>query len=244
MDETLLKTVSAVTVGRKVSAVRSYWQWLQSHEIISPDRNPFEGRTIKDNRTKVEQALAKRQRFDTADVVKLWKAAAGDRPLHALIRPAAFTGARREGLASLQINLVVKVDGVDCPRLQEKTEAGIRTVPIHPEIATLVADLAKNSTDGFLIQSETDKYGHRGDALRKRFTKLKTDLKFDKLHTFHSLRHTVVHLFREAECPVEIRNQILGHEVGDTGAGSGYGGHVGEKLKLEWLTKAVRYPSK
>jgi integrase len=136
---------------------------------------------------------------------------------------------------------VVKIGGVDCLHIEEKTDAGIRDVPIHPEIADLVRDLANASTDGFLIPSETDKYGRRGDALGKRFTRLKTDLKFDKLHTFHSLRHTVVHLFREAECPVEIRNQILGHEDGDTGAGSGYGGHVGEKLKLEWLTKAIRY---
>jgi integrase len=239
--ETLLETVSATTVRRKLSALRSYWEWMQSHEIIPPNRNPFEGRSVKDSRTKVEKALDKRQRFETADVLRLFEAAQKDNPLYALVRLAAYTGARREGLASLKTDSIVKIQGIECLSLQEKTEAGVRNVPIHPEIAALIKELVKNSGDGFLIPSEVDKYGRRGDALGKRFTRLKTDLRFDKLHTFHSLRHTVVHLFRAAQCPLEIRNQILGHEDGDAGAGAGYGGEIGEKLKLTWLTKAIRY---
>ncbi len=75
----------------------------------------------------------------------------------------------------------------------------------------------------------------------KRFTRLKSDLGFGESHTFHSLRHTVVHLFRTAHCPVEIRNHILGHEGDEGGAGAHYGGHIGEKLKLEWIEKSIRY---
>jgi integrase len=237
--ETSLETVLPGTVRRKLSALRSYWQWLQSHEIVSPDRKPFEGRRIQDRRTKVEQELDKRQRFEPDDVVRLWEAAAGDKPLHDLVRLAAFTGARREGLASLKTDSVVRKAGIDCLQLREKTEAGVRTVPIHPEIAAQVKDLVKNSKDGFLIPCDARR---RGDALGKRFSKLKTDMGFDEHRTFHSLRHTVIHLFREAHCPVEIRNQIIGHEDGDSGGGADYGGHVTEKLKLEWITKAIQYP--
>ena len=94
-----------------------------------------------------------------------------------------------------------------------------------------------------MIPSEANRYGQRGDALGKRFTRLKTSLGFDEHHTFHSLRHTVVHLFRKAECPLEIRNQILGHEDGDAGAGAGYGGHIDQKHKLEWIKRAISYPA-
>ena len=205
--ETQLETISAATVRRKLSAVRSYWDWLQSHEIVSADRAPFTGRKVQDRRTKVERALDKRQRFELSEVVRLITAAEDDKPLQALIRLAAFTGGRREGLASLKTDLVVEIEGVKSLRLREKTEAGVRDVPIHPDIAGLVAKLMQDLEDGFLIQSEANRYGQRGDALGKRFTRLKTSLGFGEHHTLHSLRHTAVHLFRKAECPLEIRNQ-------------------------------------
>ena len=239
--EELLNDVGAATVRRKVSALKSYWEWMQAHEYVSQDRDPFSGRQIRDRRTKVEQALDRRQRFEPEDVIRLINASANDQPLLALIRLAAFTGGRREGLAGLKTDSVANVEGILSLRLQEKSEAGIRDVPIHPEIADLVSKLIKDSTDGFLITSDVNKYGKRGDALGKRFTRLKTRLGFDEHHTFHSLRHTVVHLFRKAECPLEIRNQILGHGDGDTGAGAGYGGHIDQKHKLDWIKQAISY---
>jgi integrase len=240
--EGLSETVSAVTVRRKLSALKSYWRWLQSHEHVSPDNRPFDGRTVNDRRTKVERAIDKRQRFEPSDIPKLIQASADDPSLQAMICLAAYTGARREGLASLTKQSVIDIEGIPSIRLQEKTEAGIRTVPIHPEIADLIADLISESEDGFLIPSDPNRYGKRGDALGKRFTRLKTSLGFDERHTFHSIRHSVVFLFRRAECPIEIRNQILGHEAGDTGAGGDYGGHIDQKHKLEWMTKAISYP--
>jgi integrase len=235
------QTVSAVTVRRKLSALKSYWSWLKVNEHVATDRIPFDNRQVKDSRTKVEKALEQRQRFEPAEVVNLIDASADDAPLQALIRLAAHTGARREGLASLTKASVVMVDGVQSLRLHEKTAAGVRDVPVHPEIVALIAQLISDSRDGFLIPSEANKYGLRGDLLGKRFTRLKTALGFGERYVFHSLRHTVVHLMRRAECPLEIRNQILGHEDGDAGAGSGYGGHLDQKQKLEWLVKAVRY---
>ena len=98
--EKLLETVSADTVRRKLSALKSYWGWLQAHEYISPDRTPFDGRKIQDKRTKVEKALDKRRRFEREEVSRLINESVNDQPLQALIRLAAFTGERREGLAS------------------------------------------------------------------------------------------------------------------------------------------------
>jgi len=160
---------------------------------------------VRDKRSKVERKLEQRLRFEPEEIVKLIAACADDAALGAMIRLAAFTGARREGLASLRVESVVKVQGIDCFKLAEKTGAGVRTVPIHPAIQPLVKQLIEISTDGFLIPSEADKYGHRGDRLGKQFTKLKSSLGFGENHTFHSIRHTVVHLFRSAACPTEIR---------------------------------------
>jgi integrase len=236
--------VSAATIRRKLTSIRGYWDWLISHELA--EGNPFTGTKVRDARTTVERKLDKRQRFEPAVIQRLIEASQDDPALNALIQIAAYTGARREGIASLTKKSVIMVGGhagIQCLSLSEKTEAGIRTVPIHSAIKQLIHNAVMTARDGYLIQSDPGQYGYRGDALGKRFTRLKIRLGFNKHYVFHSIRHTVVHLFKESGCPIDVRNQIMGHEPGsEEGAGGGYGGHVSEKLKLEWLEKALRYP--
>jgi len=235
----LLNTVSALTIRRKLTGLRTYWNHLQAHEIVSTDRKPFDNRIVNDRKTKVEKTLDQRQRFEIDDIKKLIANTNDDLPLKSLITLAIYTGARREGLASLTTKSIIQYEGIDCLSLTEKTAAGVRLVPIHTNIRQQVHELAKQSRDGFLLPSEADKYGHRGDHLGKRFTALKTSLGFDHRYAFHSIRHTVIHLFRVANCPLEIRNQIVGHEDGSVGAG--YGGHIPMTEKLMWMEKALIY---
>lgn len=238
-----LKTSSAGTVRRKLSILKSYWGWLESYDYVARDQSPFEHRRVKDPRTSTEREMDSRQRFEDDDVLRLITASENDPPLNALIRIAVYSGARREGIASLRITSVIEKDGIRCFDLKEKTAAGVRLVPIHSEISGLIDQLISTSKDGFLIQSLTAKHGDRGNALGRRFTPLKRSLGFGKGHVFHSFRHSVVHKFRSAGCPLEIRNQILGHEDGDEvmGAGASYGGDISVKSKLEWLERAIRY---
>lgn len=238
-----LKTASAGTVRRKLSILKSYWGWLESYDYVARDQSPFDHRRVKDPRTSTEREMDSRQRFEDDDVRRLITASENDPPLNALIRIAVYSGARREGIASLRIAAVIIKDGIRCLSLKEKTAAGVRLVPIHSEISGLIDQLIKDSKDGFLIASLTAKHGDRGNALGRRFTPLKRSLGHGKAHVFHSFRHSVVHKFRSAGCPLEIRNQILGHEDGDetVGAGAGYGGDISVKSKLEWLERAIRY---
>ncbi|MDQ2763519.1 MAG: hypothetical protein M3Y22_08530 [Pseudomonadota bacterium] len=34
------------TVNLKLSGIRNYWSWLQSHQLVPDDRNPFAGRRV------------------------------------------------------------------------------------------------------------------------------------------------------------------------------------------------------
>ena len=79
--------------------------------------------------------------------MKLHQTAAdrGDAPLAAAIQIAMFSGARIEGVAQLQ----VKDIGVDPDtatrfmRMDDKTAAGDRFVPVHPKISTLLDRLIR-----------------------------------------------------------------------------------------------------
>jgi integrase len=235
------------TVNRKLGEIRNYWLWLQSHQVVPDDRNPFAGRRVINpaNRRKSKEEL--RQRFRPEDVVRCWTYAEerGDAPLAAAIRIAAFSGARIEGVSQLQTT-DIRVDpdtGTRFMRMDDKTAAGDRFVPVHPEISRLLDKLTKDAgDDGFLIYSAAkNKYGELSQPLGKRFGRLKTVMGFDHRHVFHSIRKTVTHLFETAECPPGVAKDIIGHVKTDMTFGI-YSGETRMDQRARWLAKAVRYP--
>jgi hypothetical protein len=75
-------------------------------------------------------------------------------------------------------------------RMNDKTAAGDRFVPVHPQISLLLDKLIKDAGhDGYIIPSNAkNKYGERSQPLGKRFGRLRTDLGFDGRFVFHSIR--------------------------------------------------------
>jgi site-specific recombinase XerD len=239
--------LTAKTINRKLGEIRNYWRWMQSHQIVADDRNPFAGRRVRDpaNRRKTKDEL--RQRFRPEDVVRLEQAAAatGDRSLAAAIWIAAHSGARIEGVSQLR-STDIRVDpetGIRFMRMADKTVAGDRFVPVHPKISRLTDRLVQDAgPDGYLIHSTAkNKYGERSQPIGKRFGRLKSDLGFDGRFVFHSLRKTVAHLFETAECPPGVAKDIIGHAKTDMTFGI-YSGETRMDHRARWLVKAVRYP--
>jgi site-specific recombinase XerC len=236
------------TVNRKLGEIRNYWSWLQSQQIVPDDRNPFAGRRVVNPASRRKGKEALRQRFRAEDVVRCWRAAEdrGDAALAAAIRIAAYSGARIEGVAQLQTT-DIRVDpetGVRFMKMDDKTAAGDRFVPVHPKISALLDTLVKGAGDySYLIYSAAkNKYGERSQPLGKRFGRLKTDLGFDHRHVFHSIRKTVSHLFETAECPPGVAKDIIGHAKTDLTFGL-YSGETRMDHRARWLEKAIRYPS-
>jgi integrase len=235
------------TVNRKLGEIRNYWSWLQSHQIVPDDRNPFAGRRVINPASRRKGKEELRQRFRPEDVVRCWTSAEerGDAPLAAAIRIAAYSGARIEGVSQLQTT-DIRIDpdtGARFMRMDDKTAAGDRFVPVHPEIGRLLDKLTKDAgDDGFLIYSAArNKYGERSQPLGKRFGRLKTVMGFDHRHVFHSIRKTVSHLFETAECPPGVAKDIIGHAKTDMTFGI-YSGETRMDHRARWLAKAVRYP--
>jgi integrase len=97
-------------------------------------------------------------------VVKLLAGAVarGDDQLADLIRLAMYSSARREELCAL------RVENVAADRfaiIAGKTDAAVRTVPIHVELAETLARLTKVSKDGYALSGLTaNRNDDRGDG--------------------------------------------------------------------------------
>ena len=154
--------ISAKTVNRKLSELRNYWRYLQSHQVVPEDRLPFDHRRVKDPPHRRKTKEERRQRFQPEDIVRLWHAAEqrGDLIFSYAIRIAAYSGARLEGPCELK-KTDIRVDpdtGIEFMRMCDKTEAGDRFVPIHPQIAALIRTLAKalrRMVDTFCVSMRT-----------------------------------------------------------------------------------------
>lgn len=124
-----------------------------------------------------------------------------------------------------------------------KTRAGIREIPIHPAIQSLVERLKNDAMTPYLIPSDSEnQYDDRGDALGKRFGRLKKSLGFnDRSQVFHSIRKTLITLMENAGVSEGVAADIVGHEKQTMTYGL-YSMGSELEIKREALAKA-RYPA-
>lgn len=211
------QVLAEATIKGRIGTCRSYFEFLQRLDYLNPDDpNPFEGH--KYNRRKKASKQELRQAFEVSDIPRLIDAAERkgrkDTNLAAAIKIAAYTGMRREEIARLKVEHVKERDGIKYfDIIDAKTKAGLREVPIHSELLALIADLVKNSTDGYLLPEEpTTKNNERGDAIGKRFKTLRDGLGFDSRYVFHSIRKTVSTIFERSGVNHNEAAEIVGHE--------------------------------
>jgi integrase len=106
------------------------------------------------------------------------------------------------------------------PRIDAKTAAGVREVPIHSHLRATIARLKRasnaarrGSEDGYLFSGLSEnKYGDRSNAIGKRCGRLKASLGFGEQHVFHSIRKTFVTLLENAGVSENLAADIVGHE--------------------------------
>ena len=222
------------TVQRILGALRGYWRYLQSIDVAGEDDEPFSKLDVARQNKQTEPRSA-RLPFEPADVVKLHRAAeAKDQVLADLIKLAMYTGARREELCSLRVEHVA--DG-HFEIVASKTAAGVRTVPIHCELAQTMARLVGQSKDGYVLSGlVANRNGDRGDAIGKKFTRLKKSMGFDDRHVFHSIRKTVVTILENAGAPENVVADLVGHEKTTMTFGL-YSGGLTLAVKQEALEK-------
>ena len=156
--------------------------------------------------------------YEPAEVVQLHKAALAknDQDLADLIQFASYTGCRIEeiGRISTSTTIFENDQPVGFKVEDSKTDAGIRTIPIHPALLPLYQQRLATAQDGYLFAGKQDKAGKRLNAVQQRFTKLKREQKFTDRHVFHSFRGTVITQLEQAGASPLSITSIVGHKRG------------------------------
>ena len=205
----MLFSKSKATVSKLMSTYRVFWKYLE--QVTGTDLDdPFRDVVPKGGRKTKAAVAAERKAFPPEDIPRLIKECPFTDLKH-LITLAAYTGCRIEELCSLKLTQV-KDDRLVIE--DAKSAASNRDVPIHKEIAQLVARLVDTSTDEYLLCDLTfNMYGDRSNAIGKRFGRLKAQLGYDRRYVFHSIRKTFTSRLEAAGVPELLAARLLGHEV-------------------------------
>lgn len=210
------------TLIQYVMAGTAFWKWATKYDPALREEykdkiNPFKGHELPQGGGS-EIAGQDREIYTRDDTLKLHQAALDnkDKPLADLIALGWYTGARIEELCLLQKESVITVDGIQCFDFpKSKSKASKRVVPIHPNLLSTIDRLREDTTDTFLIPTDSaDKYGKRSHAISKAFGRLRKAAGFSRLHVFHSFRHTVVTELIRADVPDALAKELVGHETG------------------------------
>lgn len=210
--------LTASSVNRIIGSSKNFFKYLQFiKEVPQSEANPFiVPAEFKISNKPNSKSINKTQSwlpFDPTDLVILHKEALkSDTDLANLIFIGMHTGARIEEICSLLCK-DVSIRNETISIVDAKTEAGERTIPIHPVIKDKLEELIDNSTDDYLLSGLTkNKYGNRSNAIGKRFGRLKEKHNYSERHVFHSIRKTFTTMLENAGVSENIAADIVGHE--------------------------------
>lgn len=210
------KGIDWATGNRWISAASAYWRWLKKRGYVSA--NPWVNQSL--SRPIHAQALKSKRAFTEPEVITLLNGPA-DAELADLMRMAALTGARLEELYQLRAGDCIQ-EYIDIKR--SKTPAGIRKVPIHPDIQEIITrrTTGKSASSHLFHEGGETTMEERSSAISKRFNRYRRSLGVDdriegRRHAridFHSWRRWFATQARRTSDRAIVAN-ILGHEVGN-----------------------------
>ena len=159
---------------------------------------------------------------------------------------AAYTGGRREAIASLHRKTVFLDSPI--PYLVfhwDKSEAGRRRLPIHPAAMPILQDRYANALeDGYLFRGGKNKIGDkRSPRLARPFREILNDLQVPAGYGFHSFRRTFVDLLANADISELHAAKLVGHSIRTLT----YGLYASHRLPLDHayriMVGCINYPS-
>ena len=214
VDELAAAGSTHSSLNRILKSCKSLWSYLRKSSTIELERpDPFAG-ILSLVASKVTRNRQGRVAWSPDDLAKIYQAALDkkDQPLADIIALGAYTGARIDELGSLKVSDVTSRKSLMIT--DSKTKAGIREIPLHPELVVLVERLQRDATTDYLIPTKADnQYNHRGDVLGKRFGRLKKAMGFvEGAQVFHSIRKTLITLMENAGVSEGVAADIVGHE--------------------------------
>jgi integrase len=234
-----------VTLGKRIRSLTSYWAWLQRRGHLPEDaRNPWAGQAPKKTTNDADGIDAERS-FTNAEVARLF-AEPPNVIMADFMRMGALTGMRREEIG--QLTVADCADGVFVIR-KGKTAAAARRVPVHPELATLVATRTQDKApDAYLFHELSSKTTERTDPIGKAFTRYRRELGIQEGNgrrsrvNFHSFRRWFITAAINAKQPDHFVSLVVGHQEGRKGMTKGRYWQGMDDPALRAVVEAVQLP--
>lgn len=206
--------MAAKTANALTSALSTYWSWLERRGVVA--ENPWTGQSRATTASDLE---AEKRPFTDAEVVRLLS---GDTygTLHDLMRVAALSGMRLGEIGAL--TAADAADGAFRIRVA-KTAAGVRNVPIHPDLDALVQRRTEGKPpDAFLFEElRGSPSGRRGRTAKasERFTAYRRSVGVDGRAEgqrqadadFHSFRRYFITKAEQAGQDWTVIAAVVGH---------------------------------
>ena len=234
------------TSNRRITAAGSYWRWLGKRGLT--DVNPWAGQSRAKGGAAHRTGERSKRPFTNAEVAALLAGNPGEELADAM-RVAALSGMRLEEVYRLTVT--------DCAGgwfdiRVAKSAAGRRRVPIHPDLAAIVARRSRGAAAGAFLFHEAGpaRAGRERSAiLSKAFGRYRQvvgvhDRAEGARHSrvdFHSWRRWFITQARNAGVDRATVAAVIGHTAQDMTDGT-YRGDVAEPL-LRACVAAVRLPA-
>lgn len=239
------QALSPARVRTVVAALSGYWQWMARRGVIGEASvNPWTGQAPR----KAKGAPQEPERpFTDAEMGKLL-AGPPDAIMGDLMRLGALSGMRIEEACRLTIAMCA--DGVfQVPGT--KTNAARRAVPIHPDLAAMVAGRSKGrGATVYLFEElgDPNRFGDRAAAISKRFGRYRETVGVHEREegrrrskvNFHSFRRWFITKALQAGQPARVVQQVVGHKLQGMTEGVYFGGDTLDAKRA--CVEAVRLP--
>lgn len=217
------KGVPVGTANKKMTLLRQYWTWMfEAGEV--EEGNPWDRKSLpkpKKHLIKPDAPNAPERPF-TDDEVRTLLSGKTDQDLADAMLIGALSGLRIDEIGQLRVG--------DCKGgmfaiTSAKTEAGVRSVPVHSGLAEVVKRRTKGQpANAFLFPAlrDTGWDGNRTMALSKRFATYRRRLGVDDRRpgsrrskvNFHSFRRWFATKCEEAGQPENVVAKVMGHSKG------------------------------
>lgn len=245
----LATSKTTATAKNKMNVFRAVIRYAWSNRVIESD--PCAGISIevkgrgKDRRR--AYTVDELKQVFSSDVYTKSSRPTGGQGLAAYWLPllALYTGARLEELGQLRLKDIrkeiyqdndgneqatwtIRIVEDEADGLHVKNEGSERRIPIHSDLVTAgfikFVEQAVAEQYWLFPQFVPNRYGVRTANWSKWYGRLlRKKLKIvDRSVTFHSFRHTFKDQARNSNMPVDVNNEITGHETGDVA--NTYGG--------------------
>ena len=229
-----------------VAALSGYWQWMERRGVVGEgSNNPWSRQAPAKGKAVTHQEP---ERSFTDNEVAALLAGTADVTMSDLMRLAALSGLRIEEACRLKVGMCAE-EVFTAPGT--KTEAAKRAVPIHSDLAGIVARRCNAKPAGAYLFPELgdpNRYGDRSPAISKRFNRYRATIGVHEKEegrrrsrvNFHSFRRYFITKALQAGQPARVVQQVVGHKLQGVTEGVYFGGDTIEAKRA--CVEAVKLP--